>query len=120
MAEQDRYKHNFCLSFSVMSNQAPDAVSVMEMRKEIARVLKQDDEGMLFSVRLEDTEDLRPTKGSSRSVKAVLRLEKGEGEAQYVGRIDGVGNVRVFMRDGKMQGSVSNLDKQGESDTDRC
>lgn len=120
MSEQVKYKHNFCLSFSVMSNQAPDAVSADEMREVISEVLKEDDEGMLLSVRLEDSENLRPLRAPARRVEVVLRPTEGVRGTGYVAHIEGMGDVRVSLDGGKMQGSVSNLQKPNGREKDRC
>ena len=113
------YKHNFCLRFSVLSNDAPDAVGAGEMRKEIADVLKDDDEGLLLSVWLEDTEDRRPSASATKRVEVVLKpIEKGGSE--YVGTVGGVGDVRVSAMAGEAPGKLVNRQMCKGADKDRC
>lgn len=110
MSERAKYKHNFCLSFSIVSNDAPDAVGAEEMRKVIADVLRCDDECLLDSVRLEDTENLHPRAVPTKPFEAVLMPVERDG-AEYVGTVRGIGDVRVAVMGDEVRGKLKGADK---------
>lgn len=97
MSEKAKYKHNFCLSFSVLSNDAPDAVGAAEIRQEIADVLKEHDEVLLLGVRLEDSEDMEPPALPTRKVEVVLRPAGAPGVYSVESEEKGLQGARVIL-----------------------